>query len=397
MASPRDVTIVVRAVDKTKAGFASVRNGLKGIRGGIAAVGVTAAVGLFGVLSRKSGEAAERLLFLSKRFDQTAESVRRLEVTTRTFGVNAQEFSALYQRLIRRIEEALEGNKKLVDTFRELGVERDALATKTPEQIFLDLADGFANATDKGAALQNVIAILDVEGGKLAAAFAEGRQGLTETARRVDRLGIALQDSTIEKAAAAQTEVELLKATLESAGIIAASKVAPAFEAVARAINDMTEATVAQARAAPFAENIEAQTDRIAELKEEAIALRTRLAELNQQRFDPALPEELRLQLADAILETSEDFRDTARELRDAVQAFERVKTDLNASVGTDPTSRPTDFSQPVSEAQPTRLISGNGVFMTADVVDKLTTATQDTASGINIIVNQGIRVTAGP
>ena len=138
-------------------------------------------------------------------------------------GVSAEKFTKGMATLISSIQQAKEGSGTARDSFAALGIEFDSIASDSPDQILLKIADGLKNATDPAAAYAAALDLVGknqinfvsaLKGGS--AAFAENASKIKvlsdEEVKAIDDIGNAWDNAVLKaKAYAAQALLALAK------------------------------------------------------------------------------------------------------------------------------------------------------------------------------------------
>jgi hypothetical protein len=135
-----------------------------------AAAGAAAlAVGMekVGEAVSEASEKAEKIQNLAERFGASATAIQRLTNAAEQNGATFEDVSGAYNKLEINSQKAIEGNTELVAAFADIGVSVDQLKNMSPDELMNAVADGTANATDKGAAYNDVVNILGKSAGNL--------------------------------------------------------------------------------------------------------------------------------------------------------------------------------------------------------------------------------------
>lgn len=147
-------------------------------------------------VAEDAAAAGREVELMSLRFSISQQRFQEFRTTAKAFGVDMQQFNSLFQRFVRRTEEAAGGNKLIADEFERFHITLEDIDQLDPEALFLKFADGVAQTTNKTEALQRVIKILDVEGGKLFNTLNLGSVGIQDFGRRASRLGAVVDQDT---------------------------------------------------------------------------------------------------------------------------------------------------------------------------------------------------------
>ncbi len=126
-------------------------------------VPLTGAVG-FGALIRSTFREADEMGNLARRLGTSVESFSKLTRVLQRSGIGLAQSATILQRLQRRAADAQDGNVKLADTFRQLGINVDALIARDPVEAFLQVADALGRVQPAAERIQLAFRLLDTEG-----------------------------------------------------------------------------------------------------------------------------------------------------------------------------------------------------------------------------------------
>jgi len=161
----------------------------------------------FEQLVRGSLALAGRLDDLSARSGQTAEALQLIGNAASQDNVQLETVAESLNNLQRSASDAAGGNTKLAKTFADLGVGQKELASLTPDELFLRLADGVKSSDDRGRALNDTLEILGRSGRSV---FGTMEKGSEEIRRLSQSMGI-LNNATTAQLASAQESLERFK------------------------------------------------------------------------------------------------------------------------------------------------------------------------------------------
>lgn len=149
----------------------------------INAAGVAAA-GLATIFAQKAGEAislADQLQDLSGQYGVLATSIQRIGNVASDEGGSLEGVAAGLNFLNKSSQEAITKGGELEAAYGRLGITLDDLKGKNAEEIFMQVADGVAAATDRQRAYADVLAVAGRSAGSLFATLEKG----SETIRRL--------------------------------------------------------------------------------------------------------------------------------------------------------------------------------------------------------------------
>jgi hypothetical protein len=125
-------------------------------------------------------DAAGRIDDLSKRLDMSAESFQRLSYASKLSGGDMEVVGKSLTILTKNLEEAKKGGDGFADAAAALNVNLEELAGMDPEGKMIELARGYAQSTDKGAALSAIMKLLGKSGAEIIPMLTDGPEALAE-------------------------------------------------------------------------------------------------------------------------------------------------------------------------------------------------------------------------
>jgi hypothetical protein len=170
MANKKDIMMRIRAQDRTKQAFNSVKNSLNTTEKSLGKIkGVLAsafAVGVIANFARATIDMAFQLENTSQKLGVNAEALQRLRHVAKQTGVETSTFDMALQRFARRTAEAAMGTGEAKDALRQLGIQlTDSTGkTKSVEELFLALPDAFGKVDSESEKLRLAFKLFDSEG-----------------------------------------------------------------------------------------------------------------------------------------------------------------------------------------------------------------------------------------
>jgi hypothetical protein len=202
--------IVLSAVDRTRAAFASVDKQLKGI-GGVAAGVATrlgtlggAFAGLAAVASLKGViDDLDQLGKVAERVGISVESLQGLRFAAELNDVSFDDLEGSAARLAKVIGDAADGGKRSVGIFQALGVEiRDSAGNiRGTDKILADIADRFAGYEDGAKKAQLAQELFGRSGATLLNFLNQGSQGIREASSELEKLGAVYSEDLTRQSA----------------------------------------------------------------------------------------------------------------------------------------------------------------------------------------------------
>lgn len=194
-----NVSIVIKAFDKTKPAFGAVGKSLKGVTSAIfsmrtALVGVAGVAG-FGYLAKRSLDATDSLKKTADKIGTTTEALGALRYAANVSGVETRTLDMAMQRFTRRAAEAAAGTGEAKAAIRELGLNAQELNRMTLDEKMLTLADAFGGVSSESDKLRLAFKLFDSEGAALVNTLGLGKDGLAAMLGEARALGLTMSTS----------------------------------------------------------------------------------------------------------------------------------------------------------------------------------------------------------
>lgn len=175
----------------------------------------------FGALATSAARMADQIVDMSEAFGMSAGKLYQMSVAAEAAGGAFDDIQSIMVRFADSVNGAVQGNDKLRDSFAQLGISRDQLATLDDEQLFQAVVSGLGNMEDGAQKTALAIDLL----GKRAASL-----NLREFARLTAAPGDANIDKLFINAADAIGKLEVAFRNLQLAALQA---IAPILEVMA--------------------------------------------------------------------------------------------------------------------------------------------------------------------
>lgn len=242
MANPV-ASIILTAVDKTKAAFGAVKGGLASI--GTAAVGLKtmlgavftglSVVGLVGSLKQVI-DAMDRADEAAGRVGTSASKFSALTYAAEQSGVSVEELEGALAKLSRTLADAQRGGAA-ADVFARLEI--DPRKFSDPADALAELAERFAQMPDGIAKTALAQDLFGRSGAKLIPLLNQGREGMAALREEAERLGVVFTDEAAASAATFNDNLDKLRAAGRGFYVEAVNELVPGLTQIAQA---MTEA-----------------------------------------------------------------------------------------------------------------------------------------------------------
>jgi len=194
-----NVSIVIKAFDKTKPAFGAVGKSLKGVTSAIfsmrtALVGVAGVAG-FGYLAKRSLDATDSLKKTADKIGTTTQALGALRYAANVSGVETRTLDMAMQRFTRRAAEAAAGTGEAKAAIKELGLNAQDLNRMPLDEKMLTLADAFGGVSNESDKLRLAFKLFDSEGAALVNTLGLGKDGLAAMLGEARALGLTMSTS----------------------------------------------------------------------------------------------------------------------------------------------------------------------------------------------------------
>jgi len=202
-----NVSIVIKAFDKTKPAFGAVTKALTGVTSAVFSMrtALTGAAGLagFAYLIKSSLNATDTLSKTANKIGTTTEALGGLRYAAEITGVATNTMDMALQRFTRRTAEAAKGMGEAKGAIKELGLNAQELNKMPLDQRMIALADAFGNVNNESDQLRLAFKLFDSEGAALVNTLALGSDGLKDLLGEAKLLGLTMSTTAaqgVEKA-----------------------------------------------------------------------------------------------------------------------------------------------------------------------------------------------------
>jgi len=212
----QDVSIIIKAFDKTKAGFSGVTSGLKKVSGAVfnmksALVGAVGTAG-FGALIKSSINAGDELAKTADKLGVTTTALSGLRHAAELTGVSTGTMDMAMQRFTRRAAEAAQGTGEAKGALQELGINAEELVNLPLDQQMSVVADSMAGVKKQSDKVRLAMKLFDSEGVALVNTLAGGSAALEKMTSEAEHLGVTLSRTDTAQMEAANDSLTRLKA-----------------------------------------------------------------------------------------------------------------------------------------------------------------------------------------
>jgi hypothetical protein len=215
----QNVNITIRALDKTKKGFASVTGGLKRVAGSVlnmktAIVGAVGAGG-FGALIQSSINAGDELAKTADKLGVTTQALAGLRHAAELTGVSTGTMDMALQRFTRRAAEAAKGTGEAKGALRELGIDAESLVRLPLDDQMNIVAEAMSGVETQSDRVRLAMKLFDSEGVALVNTLGGGADALKAMTEEAEHLGLTLSRTDTAQMEAANDAITRLKGVFE--------------------------------------------------------------------------------------------------------------------------------------------------------------------------------------
>lgn len=236
----------------------------------VAAAATLAVGGLFMGFKRMA-DGTDRLSDTAKMLGVTTQELQRLGYAAQMSGSSTEEMGDALRFLSRAKADALSGNKEMAQWFERVGISAQQLKKASLTEVLGKIGDTFNRVGDDGSNAAKKVAVtmalLGRSGASMKQTLENGSEGLKKLGDEADRLGIVLQDKTIESMGDFNDSWDRLRMTLFGATANALGAVAPVLQGILQRITDWTAANRALI-ATRFGEWVEVLSERLPKIWE---------------------------------------------------------------------------------------------------------------------------------
>ena len=255
----KKVKIELTAINKTKAAFNSVTNGLKGIGSasagaakGIAGVGLAAGATAtaLALIVDKSFQAVDAIGKTATQTGIATDTLQAFHLAARESGTTIEGANTALIKFARSVGDADKGLKTQADIFKDLGVElRDTSgAMRSFDDILGDTAKGITelgSQSERASALAN---LFGRQGVILTGAITDlSENGIKKFIDRAKELGIVLSEKVIRRTEEFNDAVGVIKMQIGSFVNNITTSFLPIFEKMQTAIADFIQKSINEA------------------------------------------------------------------------------------------------------------------------------------------------------
>jgi hypothetical protein len=205
---------------------------MAGVLGGTAIVGAIAAV------TKNAINAADALDKMSIRTGVAARDLSILGHGAKLADASMEDLQTAFRTMARTSDQALSGNKKMAQSFTDLGVSAQDLKSKNPRDLFLSIATGLAAIEDPSQRAARAQEVLGRSATTLLPLLNDlSGNGFAKLTAEAERLGVVVENDTARAAAEFNDHMTRLKAGIMGGANTIIQDFLPAANAMAGAMS----------------------------------------------------------------------------------------------------------------------------------------------------------------
>ena len=218
------------------------------------AAATAAAAAGFAALAKRQIDVADEAGKTAERLGLTTEELTRLRYAAKLTGAEQNTLEMSLQRMTRRLAEAATGGGEASKAIKELELDAQDLARKSPAEAFADIADRLNRVESQSQRVRLAFKFFDSEGVRLVNTLALGRKGLQEAGDEAERLGLVVDTQAARSAAEFNDNLTRLGGVATGVANQLAQRLLPDLVALSGDLVDASGKTTAMANALDSAE-----------------------------------------------------------------------------------------------------------------------------------------------
>lgn len=173
---------------------------------------------------------------MSARTGMSVEALSGLGFAAQQSGANLEAVETSVRRMQRSITDAAAGTKESQEAFQALGLSVAALATLTPEQQFLEIAEALSRVPDPTKRAALAMDVFGKSGTSMLPMIAEGKAGIKKLTDEAESLGLILSGETAKAGAELEDAFGRLTSAGKAVAISFGASLAPMLTGLATSI-----------------------------------------------------------------------------------------------------------------------------------------------------------------
>lgn len=237
--------VIIKADDRTKKAFASIKANLGGVAAAITALIGARAIGGFLKSTIDMGDEIQKL---SSQIGASTEALSEYRHVADLSSVSFNVLTTAWQRQTRRISEATIGMGVAKGALEELGLSAEALKDLRPEQQFEIIAGELSKVASEGDRVRLAMQFWDTDGVRLLRIANQGAENIGKMRKEARELGLSLDQAAADDMAGFNDQMTMMNSQMRGLAIAfldtgALEFFAGAVEAVTFTIKGLTTVT----------------------------------------------------------------------------------------------------------------------------------------------------------
>ncbi|MDX1949893.1 MAG: hypothetical protein SFT90_05275, partial [Rickettsiales bacterium] len=198
----KEVSFTIRALDKTREAFNSIKRGLGNLKSSISATfdsltsmkGIVAGF-LGGAFIGNIVKSADHIYDLSQRLNIGAGILSQYNHIADMTGTSIESFGKGFKTLAKNVADAADGTGTAKDAFRELGLDAAKLKELSIDEQFQLVAEAMKTVTNDTDRVRIATEIFGKAGMDLIPVLNEGAEGIIRLKNEANNLGVTMTDA----------------------------------------------------------------------------------------------------------------------------------------------------------------------------------------------------------
>ncbi len=220
------------ALAKARAYLEKWGKGLSTIGAGILAAGTAAGAALFAA-AKSFSDSGDALAKMAGRTGVGVEALGELKHAADLSGTSIDDVEAALRKQSRTVTDAANGSSAATDALAELGITAADIASMSPEETFLAIADGLAAIEDPARRAAMAQEVWGRSATSLLPLIAGGAAGIREMREEARALGLVMSQDDATAAEALNDAMGRVTSTLARVVNVIGAAVAPVLTAIA--------------------------------------------------------------------------------------------------------------------------------------------------------------------
>jgi phage-related protein len=210
-----------------------------------AGIGVAAGGALFGLykLVRSYTDSGDEAAKAAQKAGITVAAWQEMAYAASLSDVNNEQLLGSYQKLNKAMIEAAQGGKSQAETFKKLGITlmNSKGELKATDEVMLEVADAFAKMPEGAAKTAMAMELFGKSGAQMLPMLNSGKDGLMETRREAERLGLVMGKDAAAASEEFNDNVTRLQARIKGVGMIIGGAFMPAMGQLITSFSDLID------------------------------------------------------------------------------------------------------------------------------------------------------------